>query len=208
MVQLTGIKNIIFDLGGVIINLNPDETINSFRSIFKEQFDLIEKELHSKSILNRFETGEISSKEFISFFQEYQPTLSKERIIKAWNSMLLDIPHKRILLIRNLARKYRVFLLSNTNQIHIKHINNYVNNEFGFTSMSHPFEKAYYSHEMKLRKPDSKIFEAILQDKKLLANETLFIDDSEQHIIAAKQLNLKTHYLLESETIVDIFNAN
>lgn len=208
MVKLEGIKNIIFDLGGVIINLDPQETIEAFKALFKDGYEIMEKELYSNKLLERLETGEITTNEFIAFFQSHQPTLSSENIIKAWNSMLLDIPHERILMIRNLARKYRVFLLSNTNQIHLEYINNYVSNEFGFTSMSHPFEKTYYSHQMGLRKPNSEIFETILRDKNLLPLETLFIDDSEQHIVAAKQLNLETHHLLESETIIDIFNVN
>lgn len=208
MVKLEGIKNIIFDLGGVIINLDPQATIDAFKNLFQEGFEAMEKELYSNKLLDRLETGEITTDEFISFFQSHKATLPSEHITKAWNSMLLDIPHERILMIRNLARKYRVFLLSNTNQIHLDYINNYVNNEFGFTSMSHPFEKAYYSHQMGLRKPDSEIFETILRDKNLLPAETLFIDDSEQHIVAAKQLDLKTHHLLESETIIAIFNVN
>ena len=75
-------------------------------------------------------------------------------------------------------------------------------------AMSILFEKAYYSHELGLRKPNLAIFEHILSDKNLVAEETLFIDDSEEHIIAAKQLNLETHHLLASETIIDIFNVN
>ncbi len=208
MVQLTGIKNIILDLGGVIINLNPEATINSFKRIFNDQFDAMQKDLHQKNVLDKFETGELSLDEFILFFQTHQPTLSSEKIINSWNSMLLDIPKERLALIQNLSKRHRVFLLSNTNPIHLEFIDNYVRLNFELSSMATPFEKAYYSHQMGLRKPDPKIFETIIEDKNLLTDETLFIDDSEQHIITAKQLNLKTHHLLETENIVDLFNAN
>ena len=208
MVQLKGIKNIIFDLGGVIINLNPPAAILSFQELFKDTYAEMEKELHSRKILNKFETAEISTDEFISFFKSFKPNLSNIEVIDAWNSMLLDIPRERLELIKKLAKQYRVFLLSNTNEIHLKYIDEYVITEFKMSSISVPFEKAYYSHQMRLRKPNPEIFKAIIEDKNLFPNETLFIDDSEQHIIAAKKLNLETHYLLESETIIDIFNAN
>jgi glucose-1-phosphatase len=208
MVQLKGIKNIIFDLGEVIINLSPQSTVSAFQELLKDTYIEMEKELHSKKVLNKFETGEISTEGFTSFFKTYKPKLSDQEIIDAWNSMLLDIPEERLNVIKKLGKRYRLFLLSNTNGIHLNYINRYVKNEFSMEAMSMPFEKAYYSHQMGCRKPDSKIFETILIEQNILPDETLFIDDSEQHILAAKKLNLKTHHLLEPETILDIFNVN
>ena len=100
------------------------------------------------------------------------------------------------------------FLLSNTNEIHLQYINEYTFNHFGIRDISTLFEKTYYSHLIKLRKPNSEIFEFILNDKKILPEETLFIDDTYQHIITAKELNLKTYHLTKPETITDIFNVN
>jgi len=208
VVNLVGIKNIIIDLGDVIINIDPNKAISSFQKLFGSDFSKMEECLTTNKILERFETAEISSNEFIDFFKSFKPSLSSQEIIEAWNSMLFDIPEERITLIKQLAKQHRVFLLSNTNEIHLNYINDYVKTNFHMDTMSVPFEKAYYSHKMGLRKPNAEIFEAILEEKKLVAEETLFIDDSEEHIITAKQLNLETHHLLSDETLVDIFNED
>ena len=203
--QLQGIKNIVFDLGDVIININASLTIHAFQQLLLETYPAMEKELHSRKIIERFEKGTYSKVDFISFIKKYHPNLTSVAIIKALNSMLLDIPEERIMLIKKLSKNYRVFLLSNTNEIHLEFINQYVSEKFGLKSIAAIFEKAYYSFEMGLRKPNPKIFKLILVDKNLKAEETLFIDDSKEHIIAAKQLNLKTYHLIKPETILDIF---
>lgn len=208
MMDLQHTKNIIFDLGGVIINLNPNAVINTFKNLVKDTYPAMEQDLYENKVLEKYEKGQYTSSDFISFFRSYDSRLLEQDIVEAWNSMLLDIPEERIFLIRNLSRKYRIFLLSNTNEIHMNHINSYMADEYGFKDMSYLFEKAYYSHLMGLRKPQPSIFETILNENKLVAEETLFIDDSEEHIIAAKQLNLKTYHLKHPETITDIFHEH
>ncbi len=203
--MLKGIKNIIFDLGDVIININASLTIYAFQQLLQEAYPAMEKELHSKKIVEKFEKGIYSTTDFISFLKKHLPTLTSATIIKAFNAMLLDIPEERISLIKKLSKNYRVFLLSNTNEIHLDFINQHVSKKFGLKSIATIFEKTYYSHEMGLRKPNPEIFKLILADKNLNAAETLFIDDSEEHIITAKQLNLKTYHLIKPETILDIF---
>ena len=203
--QLRGIKNIIFDLGDVIININASLTIRACQQLLQEDFPEMESELHFKKIAEKFEIGTYSTADFISFFKKHLPTLTSNEISKAWNTMLLDIPEERILLLKKLSKNYRVFLLSNTNEIHLNFINQYVSKKFALPSIAAIFEKAYFSHEMGLRKPNPAIFKLILADKNLNAEETLFIDDSEEHIIAAKQLNLKTYHLMKPATILDIF---
>jgi putative hydrolase of the HAD superfamily len=203
--KLQGIKNIIFDLGDVIININHNKAIASFQKLLGNDFSIVEKRLTANNILKKYETAEISTDEFISFFKNFKSSLTNQEIVDAWNSMLFDIPKGRIAIINQLAKQYRVFLLSNTNEIHLKYIDDYVKTNFQMDAMSVPFEKAYYSHQMGLRKPNPEIFKTILNDKNLVAEETLFIDDAEEHIITAKQLNLKTYHLISPETIVDIF---
>lgn len=203
--MLKGIKNIIFDLGDVIININASLTIHAFQQLLQEVYPAMEKELHSKKIVEKFEKGIYSTADFISFLKKHLPTLTSATIINAFNAMLLDIPEERITLIKKLSKSYRVFLLSNTNEIHLDFINQYVSKKFGLKYIATIFEKTYYSHEMGLRKPNPAIFKLILADKNLNAEETLFIDDSEEHIITAKQLNLKTYHLIKPETILDIF---
>lgn len=204
--ELKGVKNIIFDLGGVIINLDQPATVYAFRKLYDNRYPELEQEINRTGLLDKLETNEVSVGDFYAFFQSFNASITIEQLTAAWNKMLLDIPEERIFLIRKLARKYRVFLLSNTNQIHLDYINVYVKNTFGFNDMAYPFEKAYYSHRMGLRKPDPEIFKTVLKDKKLRPEETLFIDDSEQHILSANALNLKTHHLTDSQNIVTLFD--
>ena len=206
--KLAGIKNIIFDLGNVIIDIDHNRVAIAFQDLMGDSYDVMHQRLSVESILNKFEVGAISTKEFISFFQHFKSSLTDQEIMDAWNRMLLDIPIERIALINELAKEYRIFLLSNTNEIHLKSIDQYVVDHFKINVISEPFEKAYFSHKMKLRKPGEAIFKEVMSDSNLKPEETLFIDDSEEHIITAKLLNLKTHHLLNDETILDIFNAD
>lgn len=121
--------------------------------------------------------------------------------------MLLDISKERIELIKNLAKKYNVYLLSNTNNLHLSFINNYVSSTFNFKSLDELFIKTYYSHQIGLRKPNKAIFEFVLKDAQLIAEQTLFIDDSIEHVESAKALGIKTHYLnlKKNEHILTLF---
>ncbi|MCB0402833.1 MAG: HAD family phosphatase [Flavobacteriales bacterium] len=203
-----GIKNIIFDLGGVIINLDEKATYKAFEDLFREKYHTVLDRFAENNVLHDFEMGKLSAEQLFRFIRTIDASPSDEQITKAWNRMLLDIPAERIFLIRNLARKYRIFLLSNTNAIHLNTIDNMVQHDFGFERLSVLFEKAYYSHELELRKPNPEIFLHILHDKQLAPEQTLFIDDTEEHILAAKGLNLKTHHLQKGENIVTLFHEH
>jgi len=205
--SLKGIKNIVFDLGGVIINLNQELTFQHFKAIFNEDFPKIWEEIQEKNILERFETGELSNEDFISFFQQQKPELTTVKLMEAWNSMLLDIPAERISLIEELRKEYNIYLLSNTNEIHYSFIENYYQTEFKAESFMSLFKKVYLSHEMGLRKPDVAIFEKVLSDSNLIASETLFIDDSLEHIKSAKKVGIITKHinLEKDESLIKLF---
>lgn len=204
---MQGVKNIIFDLGGVIINLNQELTFLAFKNLFPHQFNKIETQLKQDSWVEKFETGEVSQTQFLNFFQNYNNQITTEQIVDAWNMMLLNIPIERITLIKQLSKKYNIYLLSNTNSIHLESINNYVNSTFKFKSLDELFIKAYYSHQIELRKPNKAIFEFVLKDANLLPEETLFIDDSVEHTESAKALRIKTYHLnlKENEHIITLF---
>ena len=205
--DLNGVKNIIFDLGGVIINLNQDLTYKGFQDLFPTQFDEIQDELEKSEILNRFETGEVAEDDFISFFSKYNTEITSDNLKAAWNNMLLDIPKERIELIIKLSSTYNIYLLSNTNPIHLKAIDDYVIQNFKMNQLDELFIKAYYSHKIKLRKPNKAIFEYVLNDGNLKAGETLFIDDSQEHIVSAKKLGIITHHLdlKANQTLTQLF---
>lgn len=201
----TNIKNIILDLGGVIINLNTQQPFDAFKDLFPNNYAEIEATFTSINLFNRFEVGQVPAEEFILFFLNRHPNLTPKQVVAIWNSMLLDIPKERIVLIRKLALKYNVYLLSNTNEIHLTHINDYLFDTYGMTSISSLFKKAYFSHEVGFRKPNPEIFKLVLNENNLNPSETLFVDDSIEHIQSAQQLGIQTKHLVD-ESLNSYFN--
>lgn len=199
---MTKIKNIIFDLGGVIINLDINQTIKEFNRLSQTRFELIYTQLQQSPLFDRFDKGEISE---YSFFEELQHALgtsiSHQNIIHAWNAMLLDFPLRRLELLNTLKPNYRLFLLSNTNETHISEFEKRLYEQHGYKNLEPFFEKVYYSCRIGLRKPDSEIFEFVLRNHVLNAQETLFIDDSIQHVQGAKNLGINAKLLSKDEEV-------
>lgn len=202
------IKNIIFDLGGVILNIDYHLTIDAFKKLGLENFDGVFTQAKQTGIFDQLDKGLITPDEFRQGVKKLSPKqLTDQQIDDAWNAMLLDFPVHRLELLEKIHSQYRTFLLSNTNQIHIEVYNQILNKTFGVRDLSHFFEKEYYSNEVHMRKPDAEIFELILKQNGLKAEETLFIDDSEQHIVGAKKLGLNAYHLdlKKGETIEKLF---
>ncbi|MCB0408954.1 MAG: HAD-IA family hydrolase, partial [Flavobacteriales bacterium] len=165
-------------------------------------------QLVKANFFEEFEIGAISTSEFIAQFQQFDNQITDDSILKAWNSMLLDIPTERLELISRLKKTHQVFLLSNTNDIHYNYINDYVKHKFQVKDFDEYFHKIYLSHQLKLRKPNPEIFKYVLENAQLQANETLFIDDSLEHINAAKNLGIKTHHLNlnQNQSLTQLFH--
>lgn len=200
------IKNIIFDLGGVILNIDYHLTIQAFTELgipnFKEKYS----QAQQNHLFDRLDTGTISGTDFVAEIKrEALNGITEKDILRCWNAMLLDLPKERLELLEKLGENYRLFLLSNTNEIHIPEYNKLLERTFGFKDLAHLFEKQYYSFEIGLRKPDIEIFEFVLSENGLLAEETLFIDDSKQHIKGAEKTGINTYWLKPNETIIDVF---
>jgi glucose-1-phosphatase len=203
---LKGIKNIIFDLGGVVINIDYRLTLNEFRALGFKDVEKVYTQFSQMPWFDNYDRGRISSEEFISGFRKYLgPETSDEQIIKAWNAMLLDFPSERAELLLELKGRYRTFLLSNTNEIHIDYYNDRVKNEYGCPGLQVFFEKDYYSHIVGMRKPDAEIFEYVLRENSLDPSETLFIDDSIQHVEGAGKTGIRAYHLQAPETIIRLF---
>lgn len=145
-------------------------------------------------IFNQFDKGKITVPEFRNHIREMtkMPQLDDQTIDDTWNSLLIGVPKGRHTLLLALKEKYRTFLLSNNNELHYNWILNYLQNEYKIKDNSSFFEKDYYSHLMGMRKPDPEIFEYVLQKHQLNAKETLFIDDSPQHLATAHALGIVT----------------
>ena len=205
IVMQEGIKTIIFDLGGVIYDVDYHKTINAFKAIGIDRFEEVYAKAGQSDLFNDLEEGKISR----AFFIEQIKTLSghdmtSSQVVNAWNGMLLGFMPDALACLKRLRSTYRLFLLSNTNEIHIQEIENRVGAAF-FLDFCALFEKVYLSHELGLRKPHPEVFTHILEEQGLKANETLFIDDSIQHVEGAIKAGLHAHHLTDDQTIGQLF---
>ena len=199
------IKNIVFDLGGVLIDLDFKSAINGLQKAgftnVKEQLQAFDRE----SIFQKFELGEISADEFRASIRENSNvSLTDEEVDSLWNLMLLEIPREKLELILDLRSKYMVYLLSNTNSIHWDYVCKNAFNYRGFR-MDDYFEETFLSYEMHLAKPDKAIFEKMLNDANLLPEETLFIDDLEANCKAAEEVGIHAHHYHIGDDLSKIF---
>ena len=198
-------KAIIFDLGAVILNINYQNTIDEFTKLGVNNAATFYSKKVQTNLFNQIETGMISSNKFLKALQKETKNANINQVEKAWNAMLLDLPEERIQLIEKLKKNnYSIYLLSNTNAIHIDAIKKQLGKR-KWLAFCKLFDKMYLSHELGLRKPDVKIFEYILNEQKLKAEEVFFIDDSPQHIASAKKIGIHCHHLLDDENIITLF---
>lgn len=200
------IEAIIFDFGGVIIQLNYQATIDAFKKLGIENFDVMYSQAQQSNLFDDIETGKISSQRFINGLLDYlPPNISPNKVVEAWNAMILNVPKQNIDLLDELSKKYRIFLLSNTNELHITQA--YRNwNKVAEKPINTYFEKIYLSHEIGMRKPNGEIFELVCKENNLNLKTTLFIDDSEQHIIGAQTIGLKTIHHKSNELLQTLFS--
>jgi FMN phosphatase YigB (HAD superfamily) len=185
--KAAGIKNIIFDLGGVILDLSVDHTLQSFSTLSGLEKVEVEKIFVSTSEFLLYEKGGMTDTEFRDFVRRvYKINAPDSALDESWNAMLRGIPLNKLALLDKLKTRYNVFLLSNTNNIHLDYINTImmptVNRE---RTLDDFFHRAYYSHLMLMRKPDTEIFEKVLDDNNLNPSETLFLDDNASNVAGA-----------------------
>lgn len=192
-------KNIIFDYGNVIFEIDFKITQNALSQIGIANVDDFFGHKGHHNLFDLLETGAISTAEFRDGIRSatLNNELSDQKIDQVWNSLLIGIDPKTLDELLEVKKHYRTFLLSNTNQIHYDWIMEYLERQFQVPNNNHLFEKAYYSHEMKLRKPHVEIFQQVLQENNLDPAETLFIDDSPQHLVGAQKAGLHTLLMTE-----------
>ena len=202
---MADLKNIIFDLGGVLINIDYKKTERAFIGLGFENFEAMYSQFSADAIFEKLETGKITNKDFYDkLISLSDNTITANQIKNAWNELILDWRVKSLDFLEMLSPKYKLFLLSNTNAIHHEYFINSLNHETNRTEIDSLFTKAYYSHEIHLRKPNTDIFEFVAKDANIKIEETLFIDDSYNNIETAKELGFKTHLLLEKERIENL----
>lgn len=202
------IKTIIFDFGGVIFNIDYQIPINQFKKLGFKNFELFYDKSGQTNLFDQLEIGAISPDYFAAKIKESAPEIdvTEDEILCAWNSILLDIPKERIMLIQELQRRYKTLLLSNTNAIHVERFLEIVDETMTLDFFNSSFTKIYYSNEMGMRKPNSDIFEKVISDNQLIPSETLFIDDSIQHVRGAAQVGIYSYHLdVDTEDILTLF---
>ena len=203
--KMKNIKTIIFDLGGVIFNIDYQKTIEEFSKLDISNTKYLYSKNTQSKLFDDLETGHISNYEFLKELQKKTNNANLAQIKKAWNAMLLDLPLERLIALYKVKKKYNIFLLSNTNEIHIQKIKELVG-EKTFSEFYNLFDKIYLSYKIKKRKPNFEAFQLILFENKLIADEVLFIDDSIQHIKSAKKLNMETFHLKQNQEITKILS--
>jgi len=203
--MIQGIRHIIFDLGGVLMNIDYQATEQAFAALGIADFQQHFSQLQQSTLFDDLETGRISRADFIKAIQDVVPhlALSTEQIETAWNAMLLDFPLRRLQILQQLQLHYDLILLSNTNEIHEAAFNEVLRSNHGIPNIGIFFDKIYLSHRVGMRKPDKEIFERILTDTGFDPKQTLFIDDSPQHIAAAHALGIQTIHLEKGMTMED-----
>ena len=198
------IKNIIFDFGDIFINLDKEGTYKAMAAlgVSKITDEMIQ-------VYQNYEKGLMTTDAFLNFFHD-KFRIPKEKLIVAWNAVLLDFPRERLGFLKKLAdsKKYRLFLLSNTNDLHIKWVQDSLGYEF-YNDFKSSFEQFYLSHEINFRKPDAEIYKFVLNENNLIAEETLFVDDLKENTDSANTLGIKTWNLMpEEDDVTELFTKN
>ncbi len=200
------IKNIIFDLGGVIINLSVEKTHQAFAALSGLPVEEIKNIVHHGAFFHQYERGLIGDADFRDHLREsLNMNVGDTELDHAWNAMLLDIPMERIRLLEQLKPRFNLFLLSNTNNIHLQCFNSQVQQLTGFTAIDQYFHQAYYSHLLKMSKPDVEIYEHVLQSSNLIPSETIFLDDNKDNLAGANKAGIQMFHVQHPDQIFSLF---
>ncbi|MDO9510719.1 MAG: HAD family phosphatase [Bacteroidales bacterium] len=193
------IKNIIFDFGGVFLNIDFTRSYIEFQKLGIPSFHKLFDGYLQTNLFRDLEIGTISSKQFADSIRYLAGmNLTDAQIFYAWNALLLDLPAKRLSVLKTAASHYRIFLLSNTNQIHYEVYNSDFRNKYGY-DFNDLFEKAFWSHQIGVRKPEASAFDYVINQTGIIKEETLFIDDGIMHIQSAKAMGFRVHHLISKE---------
>jgi FMN phosphatase YigB (HAD superfamily) len=194
------INTIIFDFGDIFINLDKQATVEGLKKLGLTEWNEDLNQLNMK-----FEKGEIPEADFLVGIQKQIPTASLVEILEAWNAILLDFPLYRLEFLQKLSKKYRLFLLSNTDSIHIETFEQETGISF-YSDFYQCFEKVYFSFEMGMRKPDAEIFNYLIQKHELSVKNTLFVDDKKENTDAAMALGFHIWNLqVGQEDVINLF---
>lgn len=202
---MENVRNIIFDLGGVLLDIDFARTGAAFEKLGVHDFLSRYNQQHADPFFADFEKGKHSNAEFFNKLRHLCDChhLADEQIRDAWNALLIHFPEERVEWLYRIGKKYRIFLFSNTNAVHYEWFAAEFEKQTGLV-FNDCFVKAYYSHEMGLRKPDLAAYQLILEEQQLVPAETLFIDDTEKNILAAREVGMQGVYLAKPLTVLEL----
>jgi len=203
------IHNIIFDLGSVLLDIDVDRTLRLFEEIGIPSLDMRKIYREKDNFFLLFERGEIDANTFRDKLRRISSNhLSNDQIDNAWNAMVVGFPKGKVELLRCLKEKYNLYLLSNTNEIHLPVYSRQFIEASGGTALHEIFNKLYYSHVIKCNKPDPEIYRYVIHDAGLIAEECLFIDDLQQNIEAALKFGIVSHRFTEDEDLEEVLKKH
>jgi glucose-1-phosphatase len=187
------VKNIIFDFGNVLFDLDLPQIEKQFRRLYADRYETVLEQLKDKRVFDLYETGGLDTSEFTDALRlAVEPALSTEQVVAAWNAIFIDMPARRFDMLSRLRKQYSVFLLSNINDLHARWIDGYMLREHHLHDFQiRFFDGVYYSHLIRLRKPTREIYEYVLADAELIPEECAFFDDLEANVEAAKTLGIR-----------------
>ena len=196
------IKNIIFDLGGVIYDIRYENIPEAFARMGADNLVELYSKAKQTDFIDLYEEGLISSNEFCEEIRKVSSVpLTNEQIRDAWNAILIDVPAPRVDFLLKLKEKYNLYLFSNTNQFNYDCFTAHLKQKYGFDFFETIFKAAYFSHILHIRKPKKEGFQRIIQEQQLNPADTLFIDDSPQHVEGARKCGLQAYHLQDEESI-------
>ncbi len=208
---MTLIRNIIFDFGGVIYDIDFLRSVAEFQKLGMDRFDLLYSKAIQDKLFENLETDACSPQEFLTALGAYfNADVSESHLEAAWNALLIGFRPERLQMLKEISPFYNIYLLSNTNRIHYSIFLQEFTDLTGYKSFNDLFKKAYLSFEIKSRKPDIEPYLHVLKDAEIDPYETLFIDDSPQNIQPAKEVGLHTYFLdlSKGEDVLDLFEGN
>jgi putative hydrolase of the HAD superfamily len=205
--KTSDINTIIFDFGGVIIDIDPQLTMNEFEKLGAKKLNEEQTQFLIHNIIRKFEKGIFTPEVFRKKIKEFLDIkkASDQALDDAWNSLLFDIPEQRLKAIEQAKNHYQIILLSNSNEIHYDLYVRDLQLRFGYREFDDLFHKAYFSFDLHLAKPDSDIFEFVIHQHDLAPGKTLFIDDTKENLIAAQNLGMCTYQMKKPELIRNLF---
>lgn len=202
-------KLLLFDIGNVVIDIDYQHTLTAFNQLSGKDLSGIVTLQQQTAIFDEYERGEITTDNFLAYLKErlQNNAINIEQIIAAWNALLVNFPQERFALLSKLKKQCTIAALSNINELHLNYIDNTIKEKFGTPALSHYFDYAFYSHEMGMRKPEPRIYKAVLAHYAILPEEVLLMDDKKENLEAAAALGIDTILITPKNQIIDIFAA-